>query len=73
MQSWWMQMTDTATQLELRDSPVPTPGPRQVLVRMRAASLNRGEFLLGHGEAPVLAGAGVWGEFQQRRLAGEGR
>ncbi|MBT9463827.1 zinc-binding dehydrogenase [Hydrogenophaga sp.] len=49
MQSYWMQMTDTDTVLELRDSPVPTPEPRQLLVRMRAAALNRGEFLLGHG------------------------
>ena len=44
MQSWWMQMTDTDTVLELRDSPVPTPGPQQLLVRMQAAGLNRGEF-----------------------------
>jgi NADPH:quinone reductase-like Zn-dependent oxidoreductase len=64
MQSWWMQMTDTATQLELRDSPVPTPGPRQVLVRMRAASLNRGEFLLGHG---LHGKAGTW-----KAIGGEG-
>ncbi|QHE85758.1 zinc-binding dehydrogenase [Hydrogenophaga sp. BPS33] len=52
MQSYWMQMTDTGSVLELRDSPVPVPGPRQLLVRMRAASLNRGEFLAGglHGQ-----------------------
>ena len=49
MQSYWMQMTDTGTTLALRDSPVPVPGPRQLLVRMHAAALNRGEFLLGHG------------------------
>jgi NADPH:quinone reductase-like Zn-dependent oxidoreductase len=49
MQSYWMQMTDTDTVLELRDSPVPTPDARQLLVRMHAAALNRGEFLLGHG------------------------
>jgi NADPH:quinone reductase-like Zn-dependent oxidoreductase len=49
MQSWWMQMTDTDTVLELRDSPTPTPGPGQLLVRIAAAGLNRGEFLLGHG------------------------
>ena len=49
MQSWWMQMTDTATVLEQRDTPVPTPGAKQLLVRLHAASLNRGEFLLGHG------------------------
>ncbi len=45
MQSYWMLTTDDATLLELRDSPVPTAGPRQLLVRLHAASLNRGEFL----------------------------
>ena len=52
MQSYWMQMTDSATTLELRDSPLPSAGARQLLVRMHAAALNRGEFLLGglHGK-----------------------
>lgn len=64
MQSYWMQMTDTGTVLELRDSPIPEPGPGQVLVRMRAASLNRGEFVVGHG----LHGApGSW-----KAIGGEG-
>ena len=49
MKSYWMTMTDTGTALELRDVPVPTAGSQQLLVRMRAAALNRGEFLLGHG------------------------
>jgi NADPH:quinone reductase-like Zn-dependent oxidoreductase len=49
MQSWWMQMTDTSTALELRDSPVPAAAPGQLLVRLHAAALNRGEFLLAHG------------------------
>ncbi len=49
MQSFWMQMTDTAAVLELRDTPVPVAGPGQLLVRLRAASLNRGEFIAGHG------------------------
>ena len=49
MQSWWMQMTDSATTLEQRDAPAPAAGPKQLLLRMRAAALNRGEFLLGHG------------------------
>ena len=49
MQSWWMQMTDSGTTLDLRDSPVPSAGPGQLLVRLHAAALNRGEFLLAHG------------------------
>src|SRR5580765_5300834 len=49
MQSWWMQMTDSATTPERRDAPAPVAGPKQMLLRMRAAALNRGEFLLGHG------------------------
>ena len=64
MQSYWMQMTDTATLLELRDSPMPTAGSRQLLVRMHAAGLNRGEFLLGHG---LHGKPGTW-----KAIGGEG-
>ena len=63
MQSWWMQMTDTDTVLEQRETPVPEPGPAQLLVRMHAASLNRGEFVAGglHGKS------GSW-----KAIGGEG-
>ncbi|GAB3645551.1 zinc-binding dehydrogenase [Ramlibacter alkalitolerans] len=49
MQSWWMQVGAQGAQLEQRDVAVPQPGPRQLLVRVRAAALNRGEFVAGHG------------------------
>jgi NADPH:quinone reductase len=64
MQSYWMQMTDIDTALELRDTPIPVPGPGQLLVRMHAASLNRGEFVLGHG---LHGKAGTW-----KAIGGEG-
>ena len=64
MQSYWMQMSPTATVLELRDTPVPQPALHQLLVRMRSASLNRGEFVSGHG---LHGGAGSW-----KAMGGEG-
>lgn len=64
MQSYWMQMTDKSTVLELRDVPMPAEGPRQLLVRMHAAALNRGEFLLGHG---LHGKSGTW-----KSIGGEG-
>jgi NADPH:quinone reductase-like Zn-dependent oxidoreductase len=49
MKSWWIRTVDNAMSLELRDLPVPQPGPGQVAIRIRAAALNRGEFVAGHG------------------------
>ena len=61
MKSYWLktpELTQGAeTTLELRDTPVPDPGPRQLLVRVRAAGLNRGEFLKGGLHKPGAAKA----------------
>jgi NADPH:quinone reductase-like Zn-dependent oxidoreductase len=49
MRSYWIQQSGSETKLELRDVAVPEPGSGQVLVRLSAAGLNRGEFIAGHG------------------------
>src|SRR5690349_5672807 len=64
MQSWWMQMTDADAVLDLRESPVPQAGADQLLVRMHAAALNRGEFVAGHG---LHGKTGTW-----KAIGGEG-
>jgi NADPH2:quinone reductase len=47
MRSYWMVAGESDARIELRDAPVPEPGPKQLLVRVRAAGLNRGEFIIG--------------------------
>lgn len=49
MRSWWMDVRGDAAVLELREVDRPEPGPGQVVLRMHAAALNRGEFITGHG------------------------
>ncbi len=49
MKSWWIKTAGYAMALELRDISIPQPGPGQVVIRIRAAALNRGEFIAGHG------------------------
>jgi NADPH:quinone reductase len=57
MRSYWIQPGKHAAGLELRECPIPEPAAGQLLVRMRAAALNRGEFLGWHGLHPQAAGA----------------
>lgn len=45
MKSWWIKNEAGASTLELREVPVPEPKAGELLVRMRGAALNRGEFM----------------------------
>ena len=49
MKAYVLRSDPQATRLELRDKPQPQPSADQVLVRIRAASLNRGELIRGQG------------------------
>ena len=49
MKSYWMNISDGQGHLELREVDVPVPGAGQVLVKLHAAALNRGELIVGHG------------------------
>jgi len=55
MQAYWMRTGAEGAMLELRETAVPQAGPGQLLVRLQAASLNRGEFLVAPG-APEASG-----------------
>ncbi len=65
MKSWFIISGKDATSVELRDMPVPEPKAGEVLARVKAAGLNRGEFIAGHGlsgGAPKAAGIEAAGE-----------
>ena len=67
MKSYTIRVQDGSTVLEPREAPVPVAGAGQVLVRLNAAGLNRGEFIAAHGlhakaGAPKPAGAEGAGE-----------
>jgi NADPH2:quinone reductase len=66
MKSYWLKLDSGKTALEFRDVPTPEPGPGQILLRMHAAGLNRGELIVGHavkaGGAAKAAGAEGAGE-----------
>ena len=49
MKSWFIVSGKDATSVELREVPVPDPGAGELLAKVHAAGLNRGEFIAGHG------------------------
>ena len=67
MKSWWIRSAAGKTLLDLRDVAPPKPGAGQILVRMRAAALNRGEFIAAHG----LHAAGAPAKPAGQECAGE--
>jgi NADPH2:quinone reductase len=58
MKTYWIAPTPNGTTVELRDTPTPEPKAGEILVRVRASSLNRGELLGGKAGAPAKAGGG---------------
>ena len=65
MKSWFIVSGKDATTVALRDVPVPEPKAGELLAKVHAAGLNRGEFIAGHGlsgGAPKAGGIEAAGE-----------
>jgi NADPH2:quinone reductase len=58
MKAYWISPGAAGTVVELRETATPEPRPGEILVRVRATSLNRGELLGGKPGAPAKAGGG---------------
>jgi NADPH:quinone reductase-like Zn-dependent oxidoreductase len=61
MKAFWIRHDAGKAELYLRELPVPEPAPGQILLRVRAASLNRGDLLgtISFHRAPEGRAAGV--------------
>jgi NADPH:quinone reductase len=71
VKAYFLESKEKQTRLELRDVPQPEPKAGQVLVKVRAAGLNRGEFIAGHGLTPPGA-AKAAGQEAAGEVAGTG-
>jgi len=73
MRAYFLESNERETRLELRDAAAPRPGPGQLLIRVRATGLNRGEFLR-HGltkpGAAKIGGTEGAGEVDGKRVMG---
>jgi NADPH:quinone reductase-like Zn-dependent oxidoreductase len=58
MKAYWISPGPAGTGVELRETATPEPRPGEILVRVRATSLNRGELLGGKPGAPAKPGGG---------------
>ena len=58
MKAYWISPGAGGSKVELRDTGTPEPKPGEILVRVRASSLNRGELLGGKPGAPARPGGG---------------
>jgi NADPH2:quinone reductase len=59
MKSYWIKTENDKAVLEFRDVPVPRPEAGQIVIRVRASALNRGELIVGgvvHGGPEKLGG-----------------
>ena len=65
MKSCWIVVKDHKAELEWRDVPVPQPKAGEIVVRVRASALNRGELVVGgavHGGPEKIGGTEAAGE-----------
>jgi len=65
MKSCWIKTEDGKAILEFRDVPLPQPKAGEIVVRVHATSMNRGELIVGgvvHGGAEKIGGTDAAGE-----------
>jgi NADPH2:quinone reductase len=58
MKAYWISPGPDGAGVELRETATPEPKPGEILVRVRASSLNRGELLGGKAGGPAKPGGG---------------